>query len=92
MADRPAGVAAFVRALNEADVPMERLRTFDRPVYYSYGSLSNETWERKAKRLADVIPNITIELYKALSHMNTSHVAEPERVAAALRRLWGCPR
>jgi len=92
MADRPAGVAAFVRALNEADVPMERLRTFDRPVYYSYGSLSNETWERKAKRLADVLPNITVELYEGLSHMNTSHVAEPERVAAALRRLWGRPR
>lgn len=89
MADRPAGVAAFVRALSEADVPVERLRTFDRPVYYSYGSLSNETWERKAKRLAEAFPNITVELYEGLSHMNTSHVAEPERVAAALRRLWG---
>lgn len=92
MADRPAGVAAFVRALSEADIPVDRLRTFDRPVYYSYGSLSNETWERKAKRLADVFPNITVELYEGLSHMNTSHVAEPERVAAALRRLWGRPR
>lgn len=89
MADRPAGVTAFVRALSEADVPVERLRTFDRPVYYSYGSLSNETWERKAKRLAEAFPNITVELYEGLSHMNTSHVAEPERVAAALRRLWG---
>lgn len=89
MADRPAGVAAFVRALSEADVPVERLRTFDRPVYYSYGSLSNQTWERKAKRLAEAFPTITVELYEGLSHMNTSHVAEPERVAAALRRLWG---
>ena len=92
MADRPAGVTAFVRALSEADVPADRLRTFDRPVYYSYGSLSNETWERKARRLADVFPNITVELYEGLSHMNTSHVAEPERVATALRRLWGRPR
>lgn len=92
MADRPAGMAAFIRALSDADVPVDRLRTFDRPVYYSYGSLSNETWERKAKRLADVFPNITVELYEGLSHMNTPHVAEPERVAAALRRLWGRPR
>jgi len=92
MADRPAGVAAFVRALSEADVPVDRLRTFDRPVYYSYGSLSDETWERKAKRLTGVFPNFMVELYEGLSHMNTSHVAEPERVAAALRRLWGRPR
>jgi len=26
---------------------------------------------------------------EGLHHMNTSHVAEPERVAASLRRLWG---
>ncbi len=89
MADRPAGVAAFVRAVSQADVPVERLKAFDRPVYYSYGSLSNETWERKAKRLAGLFPNFTVELYEGLSHLNTSHAAEPERVAAALRRLWG---
>jgi hypothetical protein len=32
---------------------------------------------------------MTVELYEGLSHLNTSHAAEPERVAAALRRLWG---
>jgi pimeloyl-ACP methyl ester carboxylesterase len=88
MADRPAGVAAFVRALSQADVPVERLAAFDRPVYYSYGNLSNETWERKAKRLGELFPDMTVELYEGLSHLNPSHVAEPERVAAALRRLW----
>jgi len=89
MRDRPAGIAAFARALAEADVPIERLREFERPVYYSYGSLSNEDWERRAERLTAIFPSITVERYEGLSHMNTSHVAEPERVAAALRRLWG---
>jgi hypothetical protein len=89
MAGRPAGVAAFIRAFSQADVPVERLKAFDRPVYYSYGSLSNETWERKAKRLGELFPNITVELYEGLSHLNTSHAAEPGQVAAALRRLWG---
>lgn len=89
MRDRPAGIAAFVRALADADVPIERLHEFRRPVYYSYGSLSNEAWERRAERLAAIFPSFTVERYEGLSHMNTSHVAEPERVAAALRRLWG---
>ena len=89
METRPAGIAAFVQALAESDVPIERLRSFDRPVYYSYGSLSNQSWERRAERLSALMPQMVIERYEGLHHMNTSHVAEPERVAASLRRLWG---
>jgi pimeloyl-ACP methyl ester carboxylesterase len=89
MADRPAGVMAFVRGVSRADLPVERLKAFDRPVYYSYNSLSNERWERMAERLGELFPNMTVELYEGLSHLNSSHAAEPERVAAALRRLWG---
>jgi hypothetical protein len=88
MADRPAGVAAFVRMLSTADVAVERLKAFDRRVFYSYNSRSNETWGRKAERLGELFPNMTVELYDGLSHLNSSHAAEPERVAAALRRLW----
>ncbi|MGH2650077.1 MAG: hypothetical protein ACRDHK_02550, partial [Actinomycetota bacterium] len=58
-------------------------------IYYSHNSLSNQTWERKAERLRELFPHMTVELYEGLSHLNTSHAAEPERVAAALRRLWG---
>ena len=89
MANRPAGIAAFLRALADANVPIEWLRDFDRPAYYSYGSLSNEDWEQRAERLSALMPHMRVELYEGLSHMNTSHVAEPERVATALRRLWG---
>lgn len=89
MQTRPAGIAAFVRALAESDVPIEGLRSFDRPAYYSYGSLSNEAWERRAERLSALMPQMVVERYEGLHHMNTSHAAEPERVAASLRRLWG---
>ena len=89
MRTRPTGIAAFVRALAESDVPIERLRSFDRPAQFSYGSLSNESWERRAERLSALMPQMVIERYEGLHHMNTSHVAEPERVAASLRRLWG---
>ena len=88
MADRPAGVTVFVRAVSRAEVPVERLKAFDRPVYYSHNSLSNERWERMAERLGELFPNMTVELYEGLSHLNSSHAAEPERVAGALRRLW----
>src|SRR5688572_16422293 len=88
MQTRPAGIAAFVRALAESEVPIERLRSFDRPAYYSYGSLSSESWERRAERLSAMMPQMVVERYEGLHHLNTSHVAEPERVAAALRRLW----
>ncbi len=78
----------MMQDLARADVPFERVRALDRPVYYSYGSLSNETWERKATRLTALLPNVTVERYEGLSHLETSHLIEPERVAAALRRLW----
>jgi hypothetical protein len=57
-------------------------------VYYSHNSLSNETWGRKAERLGQLFPHMRVELYDGLSHLNSSHAAEPHRVAAALRRLW----
>jgi hypothetical protein len=69
-------------------VPVERLKAFDHPVYYSHNSLSNETWGRKAERLGQLFPHMRVELYDGLSHLNSSHAAEPQRVAAALRRLW----
>jgi pimeloyl-ACP methyl ester carboxylesterase len=89
MSNRAAGVAAMLRAFLDSAVPIERLREFDRPAYYSYGTLSNASWERRAERLLTVLPNLTVERYEGRSHMDTSHMAEPDRVARALRRLWG---
>ena len=88
MADRPAGVRAFAAALGDHQVDPGRFRIFTGPVYYSHGSLSHESWDRMRDRLGSLFPHFVAELYDGLSHMRTSHVAEPDRVARALRALW----
>jgi pimeloyl-ACP methyl ester carboxylesterase len=88
MADRPAGVRAFAAALGGHQVDPGRFRAFAGPVYYSHGSLSHESWDRMRDRLGSLFPHFVAELYEGLSHMRTSHVAEPDRVARALRALW----
>lgn len=88
MAKRPAGLGAFSRALMSYRLDLDARRSFDGPVYYSYGSLSNERWEAMARRLQRELPRCTVECYDGIHHLNTSHHAEPARVAAALERLW----
>jgi len=88
MSNRADGVAATLRAFADSAVPIERLREFDQPAYYSYGTLSNASWERRAERLSMLLPNLMVERYEGRSYMDTSHMAEPDRVARALRRLW----
>jgi pimeloyl-ACP methyl ester carboxylesterase len=89
MATRPAGLAAFVDAFGRFRLDLDRLRAFDRPVYYAVGSLSNpDYFARQADRLAQVFPDFTLEVYEERHHFDPPHRAEPERVAAALIRLW----
>ena len=89
MAKRPAGVVAFLEAMQKTRIDLSALAEAGTPVYYSYGSLSHPRWEQMAERLQRLLPNTTVERYEGLHHLNTSHAAEPERVADALRRLWG---
>ena len=89
MAGRPAGLPAFERAIAEYRIDESALMRFARPVYFSYGSLSNVRWELMADRLAGRFRDIEVERYEGLHHLNTSHAAQPDRVAAALQRLWG---
>jgi pimeloyl-ACP methyl ester carboxylesterase len=84
MASRPAGIRAIVRAFATSAVPVERLSEFAGPVYYSYGSLSHETWVAMRDRLSRRFRDFSSEEYAGASHMRTSHVREPSRVAAAL--------
>ena len=88
MALRPAGLAAVSREVERYHVDGDRLRAFDRPVYMSYGGLSSERWETMGARLAGLFPDCTVERYEGCHHLNTSHQAEPERVAGALKQLW----
>ena len=39
-------------------------------------------------RLAGWFPDFTGEVYEGLHHLNTSHQAEPDRVAATLVAFW----
>jgi pimeloyl-ACP methyl ester carboxylesterase len=88
MAKRPAGIVAFLEAGKLHVIAEQRLREFERPVYYSRGTLSAPYWERSARRLGRLFPDVTSEIYAGLHHLHTSHIAEPARVAAALRSLW----
>jgi pimeloyl-ACP methyl ester carboxylesterase len=89
MAKRPAGTEAFVNAIIRFQLDPDRLRAFEQPVYFSYGSLSNPAeFEPMRDRLAALFPDFTAELYEGASHLNTSHQREPARVAAALQQLW----
>jgi pimeloyl-ACP methyl ester carboxylesterase len=88
MASRPAGVERFLVALQAyTEPPMPA--AFEGPVYFSHGSLSNPVWLDIRDRLKARFPNLTVEEYEGLHHLNTSHAAEPARVAASLRNVWG---
>lgn len=88
MAKRPAGLEAFVRAFNTYHLDQSRFRQFSRPVYYAFGSLSTRYYERAAKTLVGLFPNMQVEAYEGRSHLDPPHRAEPERVARSLRALW----
>jgi pimeloyl-ACP methyl ester carboxylesterase len=88
MAGRPAGIAAFSRALGEYRVEPGAFETVRVPVLYTYGSLSNERWSQMRDRLSSRFPDFTAVVFDGLHHMNTSHAAEPERTAELLRDFW----
>jgi pimeloyl-ACP methyl ester carboxylesterase len=88
MANRPAGIDAFVEALLLYRLPPRRLRAFGRPVYYSYGSLSHPRWFAMRDRLDSIFPDFTSERYEGIHHLEPSHQREPARVATALQGLW----
>jgi pimeloyl-ACP methyl ester carboxylesterase len=88
MASRAAGVPALASAMHQHHVNPDRYRHYGAPVYFSHGSLSHPYWLGMRDRLAALFPDFTVEGYEDLHHLNTSHQAEPTRVAAALRRHW----
>jgi pimeloyl-ACP methyl ester carboxylesterase len=91
MEQRPAGIAAFGGALDRFRLAPERLRTFPRPVYFSYGDLSAPCWTGMKERLAALFADFTSELYEGTHHLNPSHQRDPARVAVTLNELWRRP-
>lgn len=89
MARRPAGLTAIMSAFDRADLDLERLRRFKRPVYFALGGQSNpDYFARMAKRLGKVFPDFTVETFPDRHHFDPPHRAEPARLADSLRRLW----
>jgi len=88
MAKRPAGVKAIFGAFNTGHIDQDRFRQLDGPVYYALGSLTTRYFERGAKTLQRLFPDMQLEEYEGRSHFDPPHRAEPERFAQALRVLW----
>jgi pimeloyl-ACP methyl ester carboxylesterase len=89
MAKRPAGLRAFLKAFDESDLDLDRLRAFDRPVYFALGGRSNpDYYGRMAERLATVFPDFTVETFPERHHFDPPHRIEPERLARSLLALW----
>jgi pimeloyl-ACP methyl ester carboxylesterase len=89
MAKRPAGLRAFTRAFEAADLDLDALRRFRRPVYFALGGLSNpDLYAKKADRLTGVFREFTLEVFEERHHFDPPHRTEPERLAASLHELW----
>jgi pimeloyl-ACP methyl ester carboxylesterase len=88
MAKRPAAIRAFVGALRHHRIQPAEYAAVASPVYFSRGSRTHPRWEAMQTRLAGSFPDFTGEVYEGLHHLNTSHQAEPDRVAARLTALW----
>ena len=89
MANRPAGIRAFQRAFRRDDLDPDALRSFDRPVYYALGALSNPDQYREiADRLGRVFPEFELEVFEDRHHFDPPHRIEPERLARSLWAVW----
>jgi pimeloyl-ACP methyl ester carboxylesterase len=88
MAKRPAGIRAIIEALRTHHVTEEDFRAFEKPVYFTWGSLTHPRWTSMEQRLAKLFPNFRSEMFEGLHHVNASHTAEPQRVAARLTSIW----
>src|SRR5688500_4944726 len=88
MAKRPAGIRAIIAALRAHHAAEEDYRAFEKPVYFTWGSLTHPRWRSMEQRLARLFPNFSSEMFEGLHHLNASHSAEPQRVAARLSTHW----
>lgn len=86
--NRPGGVAALLGAFTEHRIDAAAFRAFEGPVLFTRGTLSADRWEHSSRRLAALFPRYREVVFDGLSHVNTSHQAQPARVAALLRELW----
>jgi pimeloyl-ACP methyl ester carboxylesterase len=88
MAKRPAGIDAFLDALENHERLETQYRAVRAPVLFTWGSLTHPRWNTMRQRLANLFQDFTSHRFEGLHHLNTSHQAEPERVARMLDDFW----
>ncbi|MGH3135649.1 MAG: alpha/beta fold hydrolase [Gaiellaceae bacterium] len=89
MANRPAGIRAFIQAFKTSGLDRESLSPFGRPVYYALGGLSHpDMYGALAERLSWVFDDFTLEVFEERHHFDPPHRIEPERLARSLHALW----
>jgi len=89
MANRPAGLRAFIATFRSSQLDLDRLQAFTQPVYFALGGRSNpDYYGRMAERARAIFPDFTLEVFEDRHHFDPPHRIEPERTAQALRRLW----
>lgn len=89
LARRPAGLAAIGGAFAAHRLDLAALRSLDAPVYFALGTLSNQDrYGENARRAEALFADFTLEVFEGRHHFDPPHLAEPERLATALRALW----
>ena len=89
MAQRPAGIGAFMSTFESYDLDRQALHRFGRPVYFALGGLSNPAqYGEIATRLDSVFPDFTLEVFEARHHFDPPHRIEAERLAHSLEAVW----
>jgi pimeloyl-ACP methyl ester carboxylesterase len=92
MSKRPAALRVLAPALRQHHVDPADYAAFERPVLFTFGSLTNPRWRVMRDRLQAYFPAFTSQQFEGLHHLNTSHQAEPDRTAALLMNFWRAPR
>ena len=89
MATRPAGLRTLTTTFGSSTLDLNRLRAFERPVYFALGRRSNpDYYGRMAKRAGEIFPDFTLDLFEERHHFDPPHRIEPERTATALIAHW----
>jgi pimeloyl-ACP methyl ester carboxylesterase len=89
MSKRPAGIKAFMRTFKNYDLDRQQLASFQRPVFFALGGLSNPVeYGEVANRLSKVFRDFRLEVFEERHHFDPPHRIEPERLAAMLRQHW----
>jgi pimeloyl-ACP methyl ester carboxylesterase len=90
MAQRPAGIRAFLRTFKDYDLDRSRLAAFNHPVFFALGGLSHpDDYGEVASRLSRVFfPDFHLEVFPHRHHFDPPHRIEPGLLAEGLLRHW----